>query len=279
MLQRTLVILACSLLMISCSSKKVRVFVDKEVEDSTTRHKIIFDNKDTFAIADTGLYVSLTPGRHVFVLNKEKEKEITVGPDGGILNLDNKEYVAFDIEYGSETTTGFEGLNIGNARLKSIILLDSMVVMPAKGMGRYSDSTLRKILPKLMKAKNGNYFGGIGPKSAGNYDSDYDLNDQIFGLKKFGKDRLFINKFWDFDVHQEVPKTLQVKTSKYAVGRSTTTRSAVMRANEFLFVALFSPEEFKVKTLSEIQSGKGDREEAEVQEERKEKEDAKKMKF
>ena len=240
------------LLLSACSSSPVTVMVDKKFNDSSKVSTIIFDAKDTFYLKDTAVAVLLKPGVHSFVLDKSTAKEITVGDKGGILNLDNQEYIAHEIEYGAEqksSYSGFEGMS-----LKALVIMDSNIIIPKKGVTIKSDSSIRRIIPILQKAKNGNFLSF--PMQNKNM-VDYDTNVTIAGIKKFGKDRLYIERFWDYTLNQEIPKTLQVRVNKNAVfSSSTTTRTSVMHAEMFLFYAMMNSEEYTVKSLKQIRESK-----------------------
>jgi hypothetical protein len=89
--------------------------------------------------------------------------------------------------------------------------------------------------------------------------NEYDTNETIAGLKKFGKDKLYIERFWDYTLNQEIPKTLQVRVNKNAIfSSSTTTRTSVMHAEMFLFYAMMNTEEYTVKSIKQIRESKED---------------------
>lgn len=242
------------ILLSACSTSPVTIMVDKKFGDSTRPSSIVFDAKDTFYLKDTAVAVQLQPGIHSFILDKNAAKEFTVGDKGGILNLDNQEYIAHEIEYGAEQKSSFSGFN--GMALKALVLMDSNLIIPKKGITSKSDSSLRRILPIILKAKNGNFFSF--PMQGKNIEN-YDTNETIAGIKKFGKDKLYIERFWDYTLNQDIPKTLQVRVNKNAIfSSSTTTRTSIMHADMFLFYAMMNTEEYTVKSLKQIRESKED---------------------
>lgn len=256
-------LLTIALFLSSCNTDPVKVYVDKELAGKDTSFTIIFDGKDTFSISDNKKIVNLKPGKHTFTLKGTPAKEFTVGDKGGILNIDDQEYVAFEIEYSSTSVKGLKGFSMNDMSVKSVILIDSFIIAPKHGITDIADSSLRKVLPELQKAKNGNYYAFGHGSSAG---SDYDVNDNVFGLKKFGKGRLFVNKFWDYNPGEDIPKTIEMRTTTPGLG--STTKSAVMDASMFLLLARLSPEVYTVKTIEEVKAGRDDAEKDKEKEEK-----------
>lgn len=248
--------LAVALLITSCNTNTVKVYVDKEMTEKDTSFTIIFDGKDVFSLSPGKQTVSLTAGKHTYSLKGSSTvKEFTVGPEGGLLNLDNKEYVAFEIEYrATKQNNGSPGYRANGLMMKAVILIDSFVITPNMGtIDDDADSSLLKILPALQRAKNGNYYANADKSS-------YDTDEVIYGLKKFGKDKLFVNKFWDYNPGDDIPQTIEIRTSRNILGTPSETKSTIIDANTFLLLAKLSPDEYTVKAIEEIKSGKGNTE-------------------
>ena len=241
---------ALVLLLASCSSDPVKVVIGKtyDVDSIATNHWIVIDGKDSTMLDTIAKNIMLKPGEHSFVLENGKSQKFNVGEKGGLLNPTYDEYIGYEIEYADKNKTSL-GFNMNSMRYKSILLLDSFVIIPSKNAGSGADSSLRSVLPQLMAAKNGNFFLGT---------SDYDTNEQIQGLKKFGKDKLFIDKFWDYDLGEDPPAQIQVQKSKYDFGNSSTTKTSVLSSKFFLLIAMISSDEFTVKSLKSIREGKDD---------------------
>jgi hypothetical protein len=246
----------------SCSSTPVKVFIDKK---DLSSGKISIDSKQVYNFKNSVIDIDLMPGKHSFILNNDPSKDFTVGENGGLLNLDNQEYVAYEVEY-SEQNNNNNGINFNTLRLKAIVLIDSFVIIPKSGMGLYPDSSLRKILPKLQESVNGNYFFSGG----GTQGDSYDTNESIQGIKKFGKGKLYIERFWDYSIGEKIPQTLTVTTTKSSIsfGNSSTTRNAVIHVPLFLLSARLSPDEYSVKKIADIIVGKNDKQREKIMEDK-----------
>jgi len=234
------------LFLFSCSTenKKLNILIDAHYGKAV---KLIFDGKDTLTIArDTSLLYSTTEGVHKVSVNDSTAKEFTVGEKGGLLNLNNREFVAYEIKYVSQDNSRANFADFNDFVLKSTILIDSFVVVP-NGLLSKADSSIRQILPKLRES--GTYYSG------GIHESD----DAFHGLKKFGKNKLFVDKFWDYDLFDEIPQTISVQTSKYAVGNTSATRSSILPVNTFLIYAFLNKDEFTVKSVKSIMEGTEDK--------------------
>lgn len=233
-------------IMYSCNvnSDPVKVIIDKKADKST---KITIDGNQVYNMkSDTALPVMLSAGKHTVAVNDSTAREFTVGNKGGILNLDDQEYVAYEIKYVAEDRNNRLGFDMTDMIMKSTILLDSFIIVP-KGPLSKADSMLRKIVPKLQASKDGNYYtGGLDEENKG-----------FHGLKKTGKGKLFIDRFWDYSMGEEIPQTIQVRTNS-SFGTTSTTRSSIMHADIFLLYALMNNEEFTVKSLKSIMEGRED---------------------
>lgn len=247
-----------SIFFISCSSDPVKIVIDKK--DLTTG-KITIDGKQSYTFKDSVIHLQLLPGKHSFVLNNNAAKDFEVGEKGGLLNLDDQEYVAYEIEYNEQNNGS--GINFNSMKINAVLLIDSFIIIPKSAFGMHSDSSLKKILPKLQAAKNGNYFFPMG--GSGN---EYDTNEQVHGLKKFGKGKLFINSFWDYSLGENIPETVSITTTKgNTFGNASTSKIALLHAPLFLFAAQLSPEQYIVKSIAEIEAGTEDKEKEKVKEE------------
>lgn len=234
------------LFLFSCSpeNKKLSILIDAHYGKAV---KLVLDGKDTLKIAnDTSLLYSSTSGKHTISVNDSTPKEFTIGEKGGLLNLNGREFVAYEIKYVSQDNSRANFTDFNDFVLKSTILVDSFVIVP-KGALSNADSSIRKILPKLRES--GTYYAG----------SKFDTEETFHGLKKFGKDKLFVDKFWDYDRFDDIPQTISVKTSKYAVGNTSATRSSILPVTTFLIYAILNKDEFTVKSIKSITEGTEDK--------------------
>jgi hypothetical protein len=252
-LMRYKLLAACALsiyFLASCNSKPVDVVLDQAAEDSLS-HKILVDGKTLFNLkGDTTLAIKLVPGRHFLQINDSAKREFTVSEKGGIVNLNNSEYVVYEVKY---TSGGASGLPEADPfRMKSAILIDSFVIIP-KTRSTPADSALRALIPKLMKKQ-----------STANTSLS---NENVRGLKLIGKDQFFIEKFWDYSMTDSIPETMQVQTNKYVINDNIRTKTSIVRSGIFLLSVLLSDQdEYIVKSLHEIREGKEDKEKVKEQE-------------
>ncbi len=103
-----------------------------------------------------------------------------------------------------------------------------------------------------MKNKNGNYKSFFSEKEK-LIEDDYDASKTVYGFKKIGKDNLFIEKFWDFDINEVIPEEMSVKVrsddKNYSQER---TLNAVVLATDFLNYAQKHPNKYLVININEL---------------------------
>lgn len=238
------------ILLSSCGGESftgpVKIAINKRAEKPI---KIVIDGKETFNVkSDTTFAWTLSQGKHTVSVDDSTAREFTVGKRGGLLNLDDRDFVVYEIRYTSQDPSAIKGFDINSMIVKSTILIDSFIIVP-KGPLSNADSSLRKILPDLQKSKNGTYYAGYKGE-----------NEEAFhGLTRIGKGKLFIDKFWDYNLADEIPETLTIQTSKYSVGNVSATRSSIMVADYFLIYAIMNQEEFTVKSIKSIMEGSEDK--------------------
>lgn len=237
-----------TVILFSCNSSPVKIVVDK-IDLHTGKFSI--DGKQQYSFHDSIISIELKPGKHSITYNNLPPANFEVGEKGGLLNLDNQEYVAFEIEYADPDNGG---LNLNNAKVKAIVLIDSFIIIPKGYAVASGDSMLKAILPDLLKAKNGNYFAFWPGRKEKN---EYDTNELVAGVKKFGKDKLYIEKFWDYSPGETIPQTLEVSTRSDLknVIQASAIKSTVLHAKEFLQFALLSPDQYKIKHIREFTTG------------------------
>jgi hypothetical protein len=225
----------------ACQYKPVDVVIDKSFVNGK-KSKIVIDDKITIAAnTDTTLAVKLMPGEHFVKVNDSAKQLFTVPEEGGLLNLSNNEYVVYEIKYAASTSGGFD---MDKMRVKSVILIDSFVIIPNSAFFA-TDSSLRKQINYLIDNNEG--------RQATN------KNTNVNGLLKTGKGQLFINKFWDYNMTDKIPQSLTVRTNN-SFGTNSTTRTSILRARLFLLSVLMSgQDEYRVKSLQQIREGSEDK--------------------
>jgi hypothetical protein len=245
----TVIIVTFFSLLSACTTNPADVVIDKNGKDSSNT-KITIDGKMVIHLkGDSTTVIKLLPGEHFLQVNDSSKRNFSVTEKGGILNLDNQEYVMYEITYKNSDYNGgidFEKFRIEqNFPVSAAILVDSFVIIP-KTYSAPADSTLRELLPKIFaeNEQNGN--------------ADHSFN----GLKKIGKGQLFIDKFWDYSMTDSLPETVEITTSKYGLSGNTATRTCILRARHFLLsVILSGKEEYYVKSLKQIREGREDKKE------------------
>ena len=163
------------LLTIGCSYPAVTVVIDKK---DLSNGKITIDDTMHCLFSDSLIRVQLIPGRHIIRYGNNEQKDFFVRTNGGLLNLDNQEYVAYEVEYQDKESKISFSMNAMTG--KATILIDSFIISQKTGISFTSDSMLNTIVPILLKSKNGNYLFQIK-----NNENGYDTSESVFGLKKF----------------------------------------------------------------------------------------------
>jgi hypothetical protein len=181
---------------------------------------VIDDSIDLGKIAskDSFIVFTLKPGVHKLSVNKDKTENFRVGKFGGILNVDHQAYVIFPIKYEVEKNI----LSNSTFQVGLPILIDSTIIY-------------QKILAKNQKdlltvLKNPNI-------------EDLTSNSHL----KIEKDQLFINRFWDYGINEEIPETINV-----SAGMSVNYKRKIAYTYTFLAYAFLS-DEYIIEKISEIE--------------------------
>lgn len=219
----------------ACGSKqKAIVVLDKSSADNLPMDLTIDDTLKIHLVSDTCFDLSLPEGEHV-LKSKNLSKTFDVKEGGGIINLDNTEYVIYPIEYSSSK------IGIGSMRTETPILIDSFIVFKNREVfGKkvpMSDKKLRELMPKIEKNV-----------------SDAHAN-KTRKFTKVGKDQFYIHKSWDFNLNDNIPETIEVK----GIGGGTM-KYAAMRANYFLLSLYLGNTEYSARTIADVQAGLYDKE-------------------
>ena len=251
-MKNALFLLLSSILLFSCGSGDVMVVVDKE---DLSSGKFTIDGNKTYAFKDSLIQLQLPSGKHSVTLDAGPSREFFVGDKGGLLNLDGQEYVAFTVSYEERNSEARFSTDMMSPN-QAAILIDSFIILQKRNdaQRRPSDTFFNELFPKLLAAKNGNYIPELQGLNRG-----YDSSKQVSGLKKFGKGKLYVEKFWDYSPGEDIPQTLEVNGSQSTVFKQSATRVAVLRAGHFLSVASISPEIYFLKNMS-AKSAMDDRE-------------------
>lgn len=220
----------------ACGSKqKAVVVLDKSSADNLPMDITIDDTMKIHLVSDTCFDLNLLEGEHV-LKSKNLTQTFKVKESGGIINLDNTEYVIYPIEYSSSK------LSIGAMRNETPIIIDSFIVFKNKEMfGKKVPTSDKKLLAMM-------------PKIEKNVVSDVDAT-KTHKFTKVGKDQFYIHKSWDFNLNDHIPETIEIK----GVGGSTI-KYAAMRADYFLLSLYLGNTEYSARTIADVKDGLYDKE-------------------
>lgn len=237
-----LIILLCS------CSKTVKVTVISNVTSGPST--IIFDNKDTLITGKSidSIYLS-SYKLHTFTVNHGGPQEFRLNNKGGILNLARKEFIVlqagFENEGGKRNDFEFE------MRQESYVLIDSFIV--CKKAFEITDQTkLKTIVNYIRFRKNGNYKPPLDKRSPEEIEK-YDVSESVNYFKKIGNKELFIEQFWDYNLGDSIPDSIQVLVSKRDLKyKNTVNKTFVTFADNFLLLARMSKKDYYVVDVRDL---------------------------
>lgn len=208
---------------------------------------ITIDGDEHYNFKDSAIVLRLSPGLHKVSLDGEKPREFYVGREGGLLNLDSQAYIAYQVKYMEQGNEGKRDMYDLSA--KAVVLIDSFIVMEGNmSVAPPPDSFLVPYAEELLRTKNGNYYpmANIRP----GFESDYDSNASVYGLKRFGKGQLFVDRFWDYELDGDIPERVLVPGKSGGMFPASSKKIAIFREYEFLMIAAGLPEQFIVKSTA-----------------------------
>lgn len=233
---KKLMLLLAVVALAACGSKqKAVVVLDKSSADNLPMDITIDDTMKIHLVSDTCFDLNLLEGEHV-LKSKNQTQSFKVKEGGGIINLDNTEYVVYPIEYSSSK------LGIGSMRSETPVLIDSFIVFKNREVfGKKVPMSDKKLLEMM-------------PKIEGNVVSDVDAK-KTHKFTKVGKGQFYIHKSWDFNLNDHIPETIEIK----GVG-SSTMKYAAMRADYFLLSLYLGNTEYSARTIADVKAGLYDKE-------------------
>ena len=245
--------LLLAFLLASC--EKVKVVVDRADIPSKRKHQQLVIDNEPVKLEDTTFAIYLSNGTHQIRFDKEPVISIQVDENGGMINFDNREYVAYEILYmekndldNSHYTNSLDK-KFNDIMPSAAVLLDSVLVARKDALRDTSNNDLKNILPELMHLKNGNLII-TKSKFIGVTNDSYDESETVYGLKKFGKDKVYIKKFWSYDINESPPD--EIEGEKQAFRTLSNVKTGVMSATAFLLYATMNRDEYVVKSMSGI---------------------------
>lgn len=225
-------------LLVSCSKIKTRVEVS--YNPSTQKGTLLVDDEFPFKLSadSTSVSILLDPGNHKFKLNNGKEFIQNIPQKGGLLNLNDENFVTLIQPYGSG---GDENSIFGNNKDISMnehfVIIDSMIYFYKKDtLQDISDAHIKKVLEINNKSRVQNSF------------------------MEYYEKKKFIPKDWDFGLNEDFPETIKERSSSSGSMRiGLTYKSKIIQAPLFKLYAMMTPQYFVVRNLKDIEENKLDK--------------------
>jgi len=233
----TIQLLILAITMISCH--KASVAVDVSYDPATQKGTLLVDDKFKFKLSEdsTSTSITITEGGHTFKLNNGKEFKQVISSKGGILNLNNEDFVVMSQPYGSDTQFSSNyNANLDFTAGHHFIVIDSMIYYSkTDSLENISDAKLKKAL-----------------------DMNKRLGDRG-NFMKYYKQAKFIEKDWDFGLNQDFPETVQTRSSEsVTVSGNLTYKTKVIPATLFKLYAVMSPQYFVIRNIKDVMESKED---------------------
>ena len=71
--------------------------------------------------------------------------------------------------------------------------------------------------------------------------------ENVSGLRTVGKNKLFIDKFWEYNITDTIPRQLSEMNQNKSI-----TRTTIQRSGRFLLMAMLDTEQYFVRSIPEI---------------------------
>ncbi|MBK9286789.1 MAG: hypothetical protein IPN38_03660 [Flavobacteriales bacterium] len=239
-MRATLFLLLASLLC-SCSDP-VQVTVS-----SRDQRPLVFDGTDTLAPKEAVDSIALSSSaEHTCTTADQRTLSFRVGTKPGLLNPDSNAFVVFSIDYRSD-----QSANQGPKIIVGYVLVDSFLVYRKPFPQEHLEDELALRIAERVREK-GNYAEAIMPMGRRPLKS-YATSKDVAGVRSIGPDQVFTERFWDYDLGQEIPSTItasvQEGMEKFDTERK---RTAIMEATKFLVFASLSPDVYEVIDLRRL---------------------------
>jgi len=211
---------------------------------SGDQRPLVFDGTDTLvakgAVDSIALSSSAT---HTCVTADGRTLNFRVGDKPGLLNPDSSTFVVFSIDYRSNENT-----QQGPKIIVGYVLVDSFLVYRKPFPQEHLDDEMALRIAERVREK-GNYAEAIMPMGRRPLKT-YATSKDVAGVRSIGPDQVFTERFWDYDLGQEIPSTItasvQEGMEKFDTERK---RTAIMEARKFLVFASLSPDIYAVIDL------------------------------
>lgn len=206
---------------------------------------VVIDDTLNFEVAnDTSIAIVLPLGKHTLKVNNISKGKFTVKENGGMINLNNIEFVIFDILYQSAM---FKQYNLENKTFNTrsnVIVVDSFVIHEKIVNDGYPDSILMKFI--------------TGSDSTTNDETgELAYQNNMYGLKIVGKGQIYIDRDWDYGFTDVIPKQIETEGAHGLV--SNTSKSTILPAKLFLMYVMLYEDEYVVKNIQDVRKGINDK--------------------
>jgi hypothetical protein len=211
---------------------------------SRDQRPLVFDGTDTLTPSGPVDSIALkSSSEHTCVTADGRTLSFRVGAKPGLLNPDSNAFVVFSIDYRSE-----QGAGQSTKIVVGYVLVDSFLIYRKPFPQDHLDHDLALRIADRLREK-GNYAEAIMPMGRRPLKT-YATSKDVAGVRSIGPDHVFTERFWDFDLGQEIPATItasvQEGMEKFDTERN---RTAIMEATKFLVFASLSPDIYEVIDL------------------------------
>lgn len=246
-------LLSCILFTISCNTnttiKSAGVVINNESsekENESIKHIVIDDSLAYDIAIDTSILINLSVGKHILNINKIPKGDFFVNENGGMINLNEIEFVIYNINYEGSIASKL-GMNNNTYNFRSnVILIDSFVVQEKIAKDEYPDSVLMKFLTGSDSTTIDQVTGKLAYKNMNN------------DFRNVGKGKIYIERDWDYGLTDTIPEQIETTGDANIGGLTTIEKSTIVSAKLFLIYAMLSKDEYIVKDIRDVRKGKND---------------------
>ena len=217
---------------------------------SREQRPLVFDGTDTLAPKAAVDRIALSSSaEHTCTTTDGRTLSFRVGNKPGLLNPDSSSFVVFSIDYRSE-----QGAGQSTQIIVGYVLVDSFLVYRKPFPQEHLDDEMALRIAERVREK-GNYAEAIMPMGRRPLKT-YATSKDVAGVRSIGPDQVFTERFWDYDLGQEIPSTItasvQEGMEKFDTERK---RTAIMEATKFLMFASLSPDVYEVIDMRGLSNG------------------------
>jgi hypothetical protein len=211
---------------------------------TSEQRPLVFDGTDTLVPRGAVDSIALSSSEaHTCVTADGRSLTFRVGNKPGLLNPDSNAFVVFSIDYRSN-----QSANQGPKVIVGYVLVDSFLVYRKPFPQDHLDDDLALRIAERLREK-GNYAEAIMPMGRRPLKT-YATSKDVAGVRSIGPDQVFTERFWDYDLDQEIPEAITASVQEGMEEFDTERkRTAIMEARKFLLFATLSPDVYAVIDL------------------------------